>query len=133
MINKLFAVLITAITLAPWAFFLTGCATVQTASTSQTQTLINDAWSAANELQKSNNGQLITPAAQTAVLNLTHNSGDAAYASIAAALINQVAGAVIASQAAKVNAVPSVNAVLAPANVAATADSVASGSAAPTP
>ena len=105
----------------------TGCATTQTGTTSSTQTLINDGWTAANSLQTANNGQLLSPTAVNQVLTLTHNSGDAEYAALATALINQVAGAVVASQAAKVNPIPAVNAVLAPTNVANTATAVANG------
>lgn len=108
---------------------LFGCATAQTADTSATQTLINDAWTAANKLQTQNNNQILTPAGVDSVLTLTHNSGDIVYGQVATSLINQVAGAIIASQAAKVNSIPAVNAVLAPANVENTAVAVANGSA----
>lgn len=113
------------------SFICSGCATTQSSSTSSTQTAINDAWTAANALQTGNNGQLITPQLTSTVLSLTHNTGDAAYAAIVTSLINQIGGAVVAAQSAKVNPVSAVNAVLAPANVATTATAVVNGSVAP--
>jgi hypothetical protein len=121
------AVFLTVFTVGLALVTFSGCATLQTPTTSAAQTLINDAWTAANDLQTANNNELITPAAQTAALSLTHNSDDAAYATVVTTLFNQIVGAQVAAQAAKVSPVTATNAVLAPDNVAAVATSVANG------
>jgi hypothetical protein len=93
--------------------------------------LTSDALSFANGLQKLNNGNAIPPAAVTAILALTHNSGDAT----TAAALNNLLGQFIAAQStasSSSQSVTNVNQVLAPANVNATVQAVAPA-VAPTP